>query len=553
VVIERIRRDEWIACGVLLALFVLLRIVAAPALAFDLLEPEELLNLRLVRQLQAGHPVGELGRYWYTGVGGSTGAGPFVLSLLYVVLWPFAEADVGANRLMATLWAIGGAVLLAAVARRLLGRGGAAAGLAAALALPPSWLAFTLTARGNYVEGAVLTLLAAWLLLRLDAAEGIRRKSAWALGLGWSLGFGAWFCVSAAPPALLLLLVAPLAIGRTAAPAFGGLVLGLALGLLPEIVGFGPATEIASPVGSDEVRRVAMSVLGDPLSWPGVVLGSLAAMPVLAYGEVPAEDWATGLQLVTRVPVALVGWLSVVLLAVDGLAGDGLRGRLGFGPTSWTRRGLLAALAICALGIPPALTAIGVAPEGLDVEQLYFYDPRRAAIVYPVIALGLATAGWLIWRLPAGRPVLGLALLFALLSQVLLAVSAEPPPDAFHPVRYLLCPSEQPVHESSVCVDALWEDQVLALEALVLHPELVDVLGDRRAALEGFGRIERDEDRCDAEPGGPAPGRWSCFGFGVAAMTGCGDERARELCAETPDPGTCQEGAEWGRALAEAP
>ena len=539
-----LRRDELVACAVLLGLFVLLRILAAPALAFDLLEPEELINLRLARQLGSGHPVGDLGRYWYTGVGGNIGAGPLVLSILYLLLLPFAEPDVGVVRLMGTLWACGGAVLIAAIGRRLLGRGGAVAGMAAAVAMPPTWLAWSLTAKGNYTEAAALTLLSAWLLLRLDAAEGSRRKAAWAGGLGLNLAFSGWFCVSAIPPAVLLGLIAPLAVGRRRWPAALALAGGIVMGLLPVIVGFAPVGGASSPVGTGEVRELFLSVLSSPGSWPRVFFGSLAALPVLGYGEGPAEDWARGWQLATSGVVLRVGIGGLGLLAGLGLVRAASREKLGMLRLSATGKALLLVLAGCALFAPAGLASLGFAPDGLGLAQLYFYDARRAALVYPVMAVGVATGGCLLWRFRVARALLVLALLFAVVNQGALATSGEGAPASFHPIRYMLCPSEQPVDEASVCVDALWEDQVAALEALVLRPGL-EAPDARRQALQGFGALQRDEDRCElgAVPGGEL----AAFGLGVAVVTGCETVRAYELCARLPEAGACREGMEWGR------
>ena len=547
---EPLRRDELIACAALLGLFVLLRVLAAPALAFDLLEPEELTNLRLVRQLGSGHPLGGLGSYWYTGVGGNIGAGPLVLSVLYVILRPFAEPDVGAVRLMGTLWATGGALAMAGIARRLLGRGGAAAGLAGAVALPPTWLAWSLTAKGNYTEAAVLTLLGVWLLLRLDAAAGSRREAGWAAGLGLCLAFSGWFCVSAIPPALLLVAIAPLAVGRRSWPALLALAAGMLLGALPVLLGFAPAGGAASPVGLEEVRELLGSVLSSPGAWPRVLFGGLANLPVLGFGEVPPEDWARGWQLVTAGVVLAVGVAGLGLLLGLGLSRARDRDRLGMPALSGAGRALLIGLALLALLIPAGLASVGFAPDGLGIRQLHHYEPRRAALVYAVMGLGVATFGWLVWRFKPVRPVLAAWLLFAVLNQGALAMSSEGAPDSFHPIRYMLCPAEQPVHEASVCVGALWEDQVAALEALVLLPRL-EATDLRRQALLGFGALQRDDDRC--EVGAVPGGEQAAFGLGVAAITGCGEARAGQICARISDAPACSEGVEWGRAFVVEP
>jgi hypothetical protein len=60
-------------------------------------------------------------------------------------------------------------------------------------------------------------------------------------------------------------------------------------------------------------------------------------------------------------------------------------------------RGIGAGVLLLGFGIPLLLGAIGVGPQGLPVEQLYFFDPRRAALVYPLWALAWAGAFTLAW------------------------------------------------------------------------------------------------------------------------------------------------------------
>ena len=531
----RFERDEAIACGVLLLLFVVLRPLVARALAFDLLDPEELLNLRLVRQLQAGLPVGDLGRYWYSGVGGDTGAGALIVSILYVPLGWLAEPGVGLVRAMGLIWAAAGALVLAALGRDLLGRGGAAAGLAAALTLPPSWLAWSVTAYGNYVEAAVLTLAGAWFLLRAARSE---RPIPWAAAAGATLSFSAWFGVSAAPPALLLGAAGLGLLARRPAGAVA-LVVGALVGYAPSLL-LAPASAVPSPVGPEEVRAVFGSVVGDPLSWPRVIFGSFAAMPVLTWREVAPEDWAAAWQIGLRPLVVLVLWLGVAALVALAAAPR----RLGLPVIDRPGRVVAATLAVCALAIPPGLTAVGVGPDDLGVEQLYFFDGRRAALVYPVMCLGLAVSGSVLWRRGlGGRVAVGVWGALAAGSVAMVFAAAVPPPASFHPTRYLVCPAEEPVQEASVCVGSLWEDQVGVLEALVELPELAPS-GRRREALQGFGALERDGESCAAQ--GVPHGDDSAFGFGAAVSTGCAPARAEQLCAEQAPGGACRRGLAFG-------
>jgi hypothetical protein len=183
----------------------------------------------------------------------------------------------------------------------------------------------------------------------------------------------------------------------------------------------------------------------------------------------------------------------------------------------------------------------------LDLPQLYFYDGRRAAIVYSVVALAGAVIGWKLGQLGiAGRVVIAIWLLGSAATTTTMIVSAEAPPQRLHPVRYMLCPAEEPVLQSGVCVDALWEDQVEALEALAVHEEL-DAINARREALRGFGALVREDEETCREGGLPGGG-WASFGYGAAVATGCG-ARVAELCAAAPDGSRCLEGATWAREL----
>ncbi len=555
------KRDEAIACGLLLLLFVAIRVWAARALAFDLVEPEELLNLRLVRQIAAGHEIGELGRYWYTGVGGNTGAGPFVIAALYVPLGWLMEADLAMCRVMGTLWATAGAVGLALLGRDLLGRGGAAAGLAAALTMPPGWVAWGLMAYGNYVEGAVLTLYAAWALLRATRSDG-REQLLWAGGFGFGIAFACWFSVSAAAPALALFAVAFVRWAMSPR-CLMAMVAGAIVAFGPALAGFAPAAEVTTPVSSDAVAGVARGVLADPLAWPSIAWGSWFGLPLMEWRETVPEDWApawlTALQPLAlavglAVTVALArwswpspaGWRAAVPRPGAGAGGTALAPEPRWGLAAGSP--VVLALAASALAIPAVLTALGVGPDRVDVEQLYFYDGRRAAMVYVVIALGTAVFGWRLWRGGVvGRAFVGAWVLASVITTGTMLTTAEAPAQALHPVRYMVCPAEEPVLESGVCIDALWEDQVAALEALVLRPELAGATDARREALQGFGALMReDEETCRA--GGVPGGEHAAFGFGAGLATAC-PERVGELCGTTSDDAACRDGAAWAGGL----
>lgn len=544
-------RNERLTCAIFLLAFVALRVVGGRTLAFDLLDPEVLLNLRLAQQLQTDLPVGDLGRYWYTGAGANVGAGPLVMSFLYVPASWFVDADFAAVRLVALFWSVLGALAMAGIGRQILGAGGAAAGLGVTLAMPPTWLAWSLMGVGNYVEGAVLTLLAAWMVLRL-----VRGADAWALPAGALLTFGAWFSITTVPPSAFLLVLV-LALRRPRALAW--LAAGLLLGAVPWMVGVETAFSSQSPVQGDDVRAVLVDVLSRPLDWPSLLWGSLMGTPTLSYREVTAEDWAPAWLILLEGPLVAASWFALFFVTAIAFAPTSVRRQIGLRDSPAAIRWFVALAAGVAVAEPTALSALGFGPEGVPAERIWTFVPRRIALVHAILALAWASLGWALWhargfqRVPA-RALATAGLLLGFAGQVALVTSAEPPPSSFHPARYLLCPAEAPVDQESVCIGSLWEDQVELLEATVLRPELQPVKV-RRAVLQGFGRVERDEGSCalsQASSGGEAVGgrtldSWAAWGAGLALESGCDEGRAAELCLQTPDPPACEEGRAEGR------
>jgi hypothetical protein len=541
---EPMSRQERLACAAMLAGFVVLRLVGGRTLAFDLLDPEVLLNLRLAQQLQADLPMGELGQYWYTGAGANVGAGPLVMSLLYVPIGWFVESDFSSVRALSLIWATASALAMAGIGRQLLGRGGAAAGMAAALAMPPTWLAWSLGGVGNYWEGAVLTLVMAWATLRL-----VRGHDGWSLLVGGLGAFGAWFCVTTIPPAALLLGVV-IVLKRPRALLWLGV--GLLVGAVPWMTGLEPTASVASPVGGGEVGGVLKDLLGRPGDWLSVGVGSLLKTPMLAYRDLQGEDWAPGWLLAAAVPLVAASWLALSAVAAVVLGPEAGRRRLGVEDVPFGARVLVGAAVLSAIAEPIGLSAMGFAPEGLAVERIWTFVPRRAAIVWPVLALAWAAVGHWAWRWIPARIAVGALVLFGVAAQILLIQSAPPTPASFHPARYLLCPAEEPVFAERVCVGSLWEDQVAVLEALVQREDLQPWQA-RRAALLGFGSVERDEDVCELLGGqadGPAlSGRtlaeWASWGVGASAAA-CGAQRAAEICGQTSAVEDCAEGVVFG-------
>ncbi|GEM_PF-1890291 len=555
------RRSALVLSVVSLAAFVAIRWSAAHHQAIPLTEPEELLNLRFARQVLEGHAVGPLGRYWYTGVGGPGGAGTLVLSILYLPIVAVVGPGVWAVRVMGILWALASALLTAGLARRIFGPPGFLAGLVAALAMPPAWVGFTVMAKGNYVEAAVMTLGAAYLLVAAAASPG-RGGLVRAVGAGAVAAFSIWFWPSAAPPTALL---AAAALGIAIAERRPGLivacVVGAVVGAAPSFVGLAPTQVVASQVGATQVTDVARAVLTAPSTWPAVVHGSLAGQPLLSLPTAPAWEWAAGWQIGTENALRGVLWLLCFAALVVALVRP-LHGRLfPRGPVTPGSRAVLGALAVSAVGLPVLLGAMGVGPAYLPVESVYFFDPRRAALVYPVWALVTAGALVAVWSLSGRRRGVGLGIAGALLllqvaSAVAFARAGTPPRGGFHPERWLICPAETPAEEVAVCVGTVDHHDVPVLEALTSDPRLSEPRL-RRAALQGYGAVEREDMGCAVAPGtlpaeSPPDARdeallmWEALG--IAARGACPYTRVDSICAEPTEAAlaeACRRGAAW--------
>lgn len=557
------RRWHVLAGAALTVAFVLVRIEAARTQAIALTEPEELLNLRFARQLLGGHAIGPLGQYWYTGVGGPGGAGTLVLSILYVPFVALLGPGVWAVRAMGIAWAVVGALLTAGLSRRLFGPPGFLAGLLAALAMPPAWVGFTVMAKGNYVEAAVLTMAVAYALLRAGDADS-RLGPVWAVVAGGVATFSVWFWPSAGPPSALLggaLLV--LAAVQRRPTLVIGFVAGAVLGLIPGWMGVEPVAAVASQVGTVEIAAVAREVLAAPNTWSSIVHGSLAGQPLLSLPTAPAWEWAAGWQIATENSLRGLLWAACIAAVVSTLIGP--IGRRTFPEWNAPRRLILGCLALASLGLPVLLGVIGVGPDYLPVRSLYFFDPRRAALVYLVWALATAGVFVAVWNQQGLVRTVGLVIflgfwLLQVASAITFAMHGRAPEAGFHPERWIICPEATPVEEVAVCVGTVDHSDVPVLAALTAVPELL-APRLRRAALLGYGTVEREERGCEIAPGTlPAespPGargetEWMWHGFGIAARGVCSIDVVRELCAEPTEAGlraACERGAEWRGAL----
>jgi hypothetical protein len=562
-------RGRHLVAAALLTGFVVLRLVAAHHQAIPLTEPEELLNLRLARQILGGYEVGPLGRYWYTGVGGPGGAGTLVLSVLYIPLVALMGPGVWTIRVMGILWALAGALLTAGIARRVFGPPGFLAGLVAALAMPPAWVGFTVMAKGNYVEAAVLTLAAAYALLRASGSDGRISAGAWSGLAGAVAAFSVWFWPSAAPPTGLLAVavVACAVLQRRPELAIGALV-GAGLGLLPSLAGIAPTQASAAQVGALQASDVLREVLSAPRTWPALVHGSLAGQPLLSLPTAPAWEWAAGWQVNSENVLRALSWALCFGLVAVGASGRLARRLLPAGTWTAGTRSVLLALALSALGLPILLGAMGVGPAYLPVRSIYFFDPRRAALVYPVWSLGWAGALVVVAGLRGRRRVVGLGIAGLLVglqiaSAATFARAGRAPSGSFHPELWLICPADTPAEEVAVCVGTVDHHDVPVLEALVADPRLVDP-DLRRAALQGYGAVEREDRDCavaagtlpsEAPPDALEETLWMWEALGIAARGACPYPRVDSICAEPTQAvlrDACLRGAAW-RELFRAP
>ena len=425
--------------------------------------------------------------------------------MLYLpIVWILGPGE-AALRTMGTLWAVGGAVLLSAIAGELFGPRARLAGLLAALLMPPTWLGFSLMARGNYVEAAVLSLLGLYLLLLSARLPHGRRGLLTAAGLGWALGFAVWFWPSAWPPSLGLFCLALGVHARTSPRLIGAILAGIVLALSPSLLGFGPSEHPADPIASADRLAALTGLLTSPTSWPGFVATNLWSVPLLenwspdlggaaASGTLP--DWSAQWQGALRPIQRALNWI------VLGFVGGSLLRR-----PSGLHRATGAGMLGLGFGLPLMLGALGVGPTDLAIEQLYFFDPRRAALLYPLWALAWAGVFHHAWQVTgarkrAARTMATAAGLAALASVSQYAFSGPERPESFHPERYVICPEDEPRHEVAVCIGLLLGEHLPVLDA-VLNESRLRTKASQRHLLLGFGSVELEAPPSTLPPEGP--------------------------------------------------
>jgi len=537
-------RREWTVCAGLLVAYALLHLVAVRHHALLLGNPEELVHLRLARQLAADLPIGSWDVYLYGPTQGAGGIGPLILSLLYVpVSWVLGTGHTGL-RGMALLWALASALLVGAIAARLLGRGGRAAGIASCLLLPPAWLGLSSTVYANYLEASVLCLLALYLFVVAGQSLGtVRRRASIAGGLGLVAGTACVF--NPASVALIgpILLVTGLLPGsaKLRLATVGPALAGAATAVLPwwPLLTVDRAGHLVLP----SWRAPLEFFVGARDAWGENLALTYAALPVDQIwehqGGLDVPPWAATTWRIAT-------WSLLAALALRGLLG----GRFP-GSTAWTAEKRLVAIVVgaTALAIPLALTLTGLGPDSLDGPRVYHWNWRRQALVYPLAALAWA---WLLHGLfdPHGHPsrrglaiALGLVPLAAGLFSIAVAFSGEAPPTHHRPQDFALCPQSEPALEGAICVDLYTSWNQLDVVATLVEAT-GDDLNRRRSVLAGFGAVHRVTRGCqfiawkvllaEIEGADAAVAGWHAVG--ASSVATCGGAETERFCAEAPSP-----------------
>ena len=470
----------------LLVIYTGLRIALAARCPIQLYQPEEYVHLRLFRQIQAGLPLGALSEYMYGKGSGFDGGGSLVQSILYLPLGPIVGTGHAAVKTMALMWALLGACLSAALARRLFGEWGGTMALLAHLAVPPAFLVFSMIAWGTHTEGAVLMLLLFWVYLTAVGPPLATASRARSFLLGSLFALVPWFSPLALLPSLLLAVSVPYAFRGRLARHLPWIVAGVAVGAVPAVLLDLPGGH--GTIGSELAKAAALTserVREAGGSFPFLVeaLGRVAT-----YGVTWPGHWSPPGRLATVLHVLChtCGWLGLVALLLKALFPTGLptRRRSDASPlsapleVSAAGRAVLLTVALTALGLPVALHALDLA------------DTRRLTPVYSLWALGWAFALLSLWRIhgrmrvPARVAVLGLPLL-AMVPSVLLIASGHPPDGPFRSSSFALEPKGEPVEEWWIAIFDVTRPSLPMLDELVDDPRLVS-RSHRGAALRGY-------------------------------------------------------------------
>ena len=522
-------------CLGLLSIFLTLRIVFLVCSQIELYHPEEYLNLRLFRQLAEGLPPGSLGQYAYGAGSGLDGGGTVVQSVLYLPLALLLGPTQLAVKSMALLWAVAGALACAAVGRRLFGRGGAAAALAAMLALPPAYLVFSSISWANHVEGAVLTIATLWVLLVLSDRVESGGGQVWSVMLGVLIVAVPCYSPLALLPLGFVVLGLPWCMASHRTRSLPWMILGAAIGLGVAMLAGLDARQISGVASG--LGHYSSGVLGDTGSRFLEIVGAPAT--VATYGVHWPGRWelpATALPIlhVTCCALGLAGSLALAVWAFRRHRGDR-------DPRKRAARLVFAVIALDCVLLPVVLT---IFDAGI---------PRRLSPVYLCWALGWAgLITQVTTRAPRmiALPSITLCVGMGLLPGLLLAMSGHPPTAPFSPHRFVLLPRAAPVVELSAGLSDVTEDHLPALNALLDDPRATDP-DHLTAALVGFDMaaggprdpLELGPRRC--ADGVAAHARWfevtpamesiTWEYYGVGAAVGCGADVAAARCEEPPE------------------
>ena len=463
-------RGETGGCLGLLSIFVTVRIVFLVYSQIELYHPEEYLNLRLYRQLAEGLGAGPLGQYAYGAGSGLDGGGTVVQSVLYLPLALLFGPTQLTVKLMALMWAITGAVACAAVGRRLFGRGGAAATLAAMLGLPPAYLVFSSISWANHMEGAVLTFTTLWVLLVLSDRIESGGGRAWSAALGFLLVTVPCYSPLALLPLGLVALGLPWCLASHRARSLPWMALGSGGGLGIAMLAGLDMRQISGVVSS--LGHYSSTLLGDPGS--RVIEVVTAPATVATYGVHWPGRWspsATALPFLHDACCAMVivGALALLVWAFRRHRGERNARkravRLVFAVVALNCVLLPVVLTLFDAGIPRRLSPVylswAVCWAGL-ITQAMTHAPRVAALVG--VTLGVCVG---------------------LLPGLFLAASGHPPTEPFSPHRFVLLPKSAPVVEISAGLSDITADHLPALNALLDDPRMADP-EYLTAALVGF-------------------------------------------------------------------
>lgn len=517
----------------MLGAFCVLRLYLTWSQPLPFVGAEEFLHLRLGRAITGPDQLNPLSAYWNASYAGFGGGAPLVMTLLLTPLAMLPLPGFLSLKLVALAVAVATWALAGVVGRQLLGPQGGKAVLAAGLLLPPGQVAWSCTAFGNYVEGGLLLLVG--FALALTCRSGHRGA---AFGLGLLVPLEVWFHPILAPVALAHGLLGAMTLGRQARPwraaaAGGGLGLGLAVLLAPPA---GAAVSLPVLQTLEWLAHVGVSRFG-------VLFGAFTALPVLDGGAWLAPRVPIGGAFIEAALVVAL-WLSVLLL-LPSLWWRGVRG------PPLVAGALLAGLALL---MPLGFVLAGVGPELPSMGTVHSWEPRRLAVIVPVMQVSLgATLAWLATR--SRVAAWGLAIGIGLPAWSLLLVAPDRP-EPFRPEALAICsaPGDLP---PTICLGKPMRADYEILGARVAGVPIEDRVS-KSEALISYQGVQNQDGLCVVTvvpqvPVGNAPKepywlKWEFIGRGAVARCGPAADRACDG-APVEARGHCAAGLEDARHL----